>query len=82
MLSPMPNPFDPSLIQWRCQRPEHRTSTDPTPVFLRRGAWAYCEAGKLGTDHDFRPTGGVTRRAIEKRQAVSLTDTETWAPST
>ena len=81
MLSGMPNPLDPSLVQWRCQRPEHRTTADPTPVFLRRGAWAYCEAGKLGSDHDFRPTGGVTRREIEKRRAFSLSESGTWVPS-
>jgi hypothetical protein len=51
MLWRVPDPLDASLIQLRCQRPEHRTTGDPTPVFLHLGGWAYCEAGELGTDH-------------------------------
>lgn len=75
------NRSDASLIQLRCQRAEHRsTSGSATPVFVHHAGWAYCEAGKLGTDHDFRPTGGLTRREIEKGRASS-SGTETWVRS-
>jgi hypothetical protein len=74
--------FDPSLIQLRCHRPEHRAAGGgATPVFVHHGGWAYCEAGKLGPDHDFRPTGGLTRREIETGRASGPSGAEPWVRS-
>ena len=54
------------LIEWRCQRREHHDrDTRTSPVFLHDGEWAYCEAGKVARDHEFLPTGGMSRQRIE-----------------
>lgn len=53
------------LIQWRCQRPEHVRTDDAGRVFLHDGAWAYCDAGRLASDHQFLRTGGVSIRRLD-----------------
>jgi len=59
------------LIQWRCQRREHRDrDTRTSPVFLLDGAWAYCEAGQLAPNHEFLQTGGMSRERVEGRRSL------------
>jgi hypothetical protein len=59
---------DLSLIGYRCQRRDHQhDAAGPSRVFIHRGAWAYCEAGKLAPGHEFLATGGLTRRHLEGR---------------
>jgi hypothetical protein len=71
MLRGMANGVDSSLVQLRCQRRDHQGTRDgASPVFLQDGEWAYCEAGKLVADHEFLPTGGMTRQRIESRRTA------------
>jgi pilus assembly protein Flp/PilA len=70
------NGFDESLIQLRCLRGARTANAGATPVFVYQGGWAYCEAGKLGCDHDFRLTGGLTRQQVE-----GGTDAKTGRPA-
>jgi hypothetical protein len=66
MLHRMERAIDSGLIQLRCQRRDHRAPDESaSPVFLQDGEWAYCEAGKVAREHEFLPTGGLTRRRIE-----------------
>jgi hypothetical protein len=62
----MERAIDQGLIQFRCQRRDHRALDEgASPVFLQDGEWAYCEAGKIAGDHEFLPTGGLSRRRVE-----------------
>lgn len=62
----MTNAIDSALIQWRCQRRDHLLGGDDQDrVFLHDGAWAYCDAGRLASGHQFLRTGGVSRHRLE-----------------
>jgi hypothetical protein len=74
MLRRMEKATDSSLIQLRCQRRDHRRHDEgASPVFLHGGEWAYCEAGKHAGDHEFLPTGGLSRHRVEARQTAGHT---------
>jgi hypothetical protein len=71
MLRRMERATDSSLIQLRCQRREHKVRDEgASPVFLHAGEWAYCEAGKHATEHQFLPTGGLTRHRVEAKRTA------------
>jgi hypothetical protein len=54
------------LIAYRCHRRDHQPNdAGRSRVFVHRGSWAYCEAGKLAPDHEFLETGGLSRRQLE-----------------
>jgi hypothetical protein len=64
------NVNDQSLIEYRCQRRDHQQtdqSSRASRVFVHRGSWAYCEAGKLAQGHEFLATGGQSRSQLERR---------------
>jgi hypothetical protein len=71
MLRRMERAIDSGLIQLRCQRRDHQARDDGTsPVFLHGRDWAYCEAGKVVGDHQFLPTGGLTRQRVEAKRTA------------
>jgi hypothetical protein len=65
------NGMQSGLIELRCLQRDHQAAgKGASPVFLKDGAWAYCEAGKLARDHQFIPTGGLSRQRIEGKRTV------------
>jgi hypothetical protein len=59
------------FIEYRCQRRDHQSDdASASRVFVYRGAWAYCEAGKPAEGHTFLAIGGVSRQWIERRRTA------------
>ncbi len=67
--------LDSNLIEYRCVRPEHRPVAPPAldRVFVYKGGWAYCEAGKLAGDHQLIPTVGLSRHRVKAVIGVGRT---------
>jgi hypothetical protein len=53
------------LIDLRCVRPDHLTERGSERVFVHRGGWAYCPAGRHVRDHRLIATGGIELRFLE-----------------
>jgi len=52
------------LIEFRCVRSDHLTGRGPERVFVHKGVWAYCSAGRNAADHQLIPTGGVDLKRL------------------
>jgi hypothetical protein len=53
------------LIVLRCVRPEHLGARGDDRVFVHRGGWAYCPAGRNAPEHRLIQTGGIALRYLE-----------------